>query len=83
MFVFWASINIFVLRYLWMLPAYTNNEINSGKNHETYTCFSAVVGGQHIVKLTTSPFAPPNIILKFPRLLVIPIPGMLPFLLNY
>ena len=29
-----------------------------GKNHETYTCLSDVVGGQHIVKLTTSPFAP-------------------------
>ena len=39
-------------------PAYTNNENNSGKNHETFTCFSAVVGWQHIVKLTTCPFAP-------------------------
>ena len=38
--------------------AHTNNEINSEKNHETYTCFLAVVGGQHIVKLTTSLFAP-------------------------
>ena len=37
--------------------AYTNNEINLGKNHETYMCFSAVVGRQHIVKLTTYPFA--------------------------
>ena len=32
-----------------------NNEFYSGGNHETYTCFSAVVGGQHIVK---SPFVP-------------------------
>ena len=29
---------------------HTNNEINLKKNHETYTRFSAVVGGQHIVK---------------------------------
>ena len=38
-------------------PAYTNNEINSEKNNETNTYSSAVVGGQHIVKLTISPFA--------------------------
>ena len=31
--------------------AYTNNEINSGKNHESYTCFSAVVEGQHDGKI--------------------------------
>ena len=41
-----------------IIAACTNNEINSEGNHETYTCFSAVVGGQHIVKLTTSPFSP-------------------------
>ena len=35
-----------------------NNEINLKKKRETHTWFSAVVGGQHIVKLTTSPFAP-------------------------
>ena len=36
-----------VYNYFWRQyqPAHTNNEINSEKNHETYTCFSAVVGG--------------------------------------
>ena len=38
--------------------AYTNNEINLERNHETCMCFSSVVGGQHVKKLTTSPFAP-------------------------
>ena len=52
-------------------PAYTNNEINSGKNHETYTCISVVVGGQHIVKLTTSPLAL-QILIQIFFLLVIP-----------
>ena len=42
--------------------AYTNNEINSKKT----TWFSAVDGGQHLVKLTT---CPPNIILDLFRLL--------------
>ena len=40
------------------VAAYTNNETNSEKNHETYMRLSAVVVGQHIVKLTTSPSAP-------------------------
>ena len=47
-----------ILTIVTFIAAYTNNEINSEKNYETYTCFSAVVGGQHIAKLTTSPFAP-------------------------
>ena len=33
---------------------YTNNEFNSEKKLETYTFFSAVVGGKHIGKFTTS-----------------------------
>ena len=46
-------------------PANTNNEINSrGKNHETYTLFSAVLGGQHLIELTTFSSAHPNIILN-------------------
>ena len=40
------------------MSAYTNNEINSEENHETYTRFSAVVGEEHIIKLTTFPFSP-------------------------
>ena len=30
-----------------------NSDINSGKNHETYALFSAVVEGQHLLELTT------------------------------
>ena len=40
------------------------------KNHETYTCFSAVVGGQHIVELMT-PLIAPNYYLDLFRLLAI------------
>ena len=44
----------FVLNNQRFYAAYsTNNEIN----HKSYTWFSALVGGQHIVKLTTSPFS--------------------------
>ena len=50
--------------------AYTNNEINSGKNHETFTLFSAVVGGATHRKICS--ICPPNIILEFFCLLVIP-----------
>ena len=46
--------------YIWerSKPAYTNNEINLEKNHKSYTLFSAVVWGQHIVELTTFLSAP-------------------------
>ena len=53
-------------------PAYINKEINSTKNHETYLMwFSATVGPQNIVKLTTFFICPPNILDLF-RLLDIP-----------
>ena len=38
--------------------AYTYNEIDSKKNHEIYTRFSSVVGGQHLLELTTFSSAP-------------------------
>ena len=42
------------------------------KDHETYTLFSAVVGGQHKVELTAFISAHPNIILDLFQLLAIP-----------
>ena len=39
---------------MYSISVYTNNEIIMKK----ITWFSAVVWGQHIIKLTTSPFAP-------------------------
>ena len=52
--------------------AYSNNEINSDKNHETYTCFSAVVRGETHSKIDDLSICPPNNILYLFRLLVIP-----------
>ena len=55
-----------------LTPAYTNNEINSEINHETYTCFSAVVAGATHRTIDELYICPPNIILELFRLLVIP-----------
>ena len=41
------------ITFLRLNPAYTNNKINSEKNHETCTWFSAVIGGQQLLELTT------------------------------
>ena len=43
-------IHTYVVFVLW--SSYTNNEINSAKN-ETYMWFSVVVGGKHLLELTT------------------------------
>ena len=50
--------NLFLLeRFTYFPPAYTNNEINSEKT-QNLKWFSAVVGAQHIVELTTFLSAP-------------------------
>ena len=44
--------------------AYTNNEMNSEKNHKTFAWFSAVVGEQQIVELATF-YLPPKYYYRF------------------
>ena len=53
-------------------PAYSNNEINSGKNHETYTLFSAAVREETHGKNDNLFICPPNVILDLFRLLALP-----------
>ena len=53
---------IFKIAFDRLFSAYTNKEINSGENHETYTCFSAVVGEATHRKIDDLSICPPNII---------------------
>ena len=52
--------------------AYTNNEINLERNHETCMCFSSVVGGATCRKIDDLSICPKNIILDLFLLLVVP-----------
>ena len=47
-----------LLRQQYTNPSSTNDEINSEKITKHIGVFQVSLGGQHIVKLTTSPFAP-------------------------